>query len=80
MNVVTIMNTVFSCFDGLMDECQVYKVETVGQIYMVSSGAPERTDLHAQNIANVALKMIDRVKKIKGPSGEDVEIRIGMCH
>lgn len=77
MQVVTTMNSVFSCFDELMDTFQVYKVETVGQIYMAVSGAPERTEKHAENIAAVALEMIDQVQDIRGPDGAKVNIRIG---
>lgn len=44
---------------------------------MVASGAPERTELHAQNIADLALTMLDAVKKIKTPDGKGVDIRIG---
>ncbi|KAJ8974759.1 hypothetical protein NQ317_019163 [Molorchus minor] len=78
MVVVTTMNAVFSCFDELMDKFNVYKVETVGQVYMVASGAPERTDLHAQSIADLALAMTYEVKGIKTPSGNEVVIRIGI--
>ncbi|XP_023311275.1 soluble guanylate cyclase 89Db-like [Anoplophora glabripennis] len=78
MVVVTTMNAVFSCFDELMDKFNVYKVETVGQVYMVASGAPERTELHAQNIADLALTMLKAIKKITTLDGNGVEIRIGM--
>ncbi|CAH1111121.1 unnamed protein product [Psylliodes chrysocephalus] len=64
MVVVSTMNTVFSLFDALMDKFHVYKVETVGQVYMVASGAPERTPLHAQNIADLALAMLSEIKRI----------------
>lgn len=97
MMVVETMNSVFSCFDALMDKFKVYKVwiflqenqkkyclnlffhqvETVGQVYMVASGAPERTDLHAQNIADLAFAMLRDVKEIRTPENQKVEIRIG---
>lgn len=80
MQVVTTMNSVFSCFDALMDNFQVYKVETIGQIYMAVSGAPERTKNHAENIAAVALEMIDKVTEIQGPDGTNVNIRIGSIY
>lgn len=37
------------CFDA------VTKVETVGHVYMAVSGAPEQTEQHAPNIADLAL-------------------------
>lgn len=77
MVVVTTMNKVFSCFDTLVDEFKVYKVETVGQIYMAACGAPERTELHAQNMADLAIAMIKNIREIKATDNHDVEIRVG---
>lgn len=77
MDVVSSMNAVFSCFDELMDEFNVYKVETVGQIYMAVSGAPDRTKTHAQNVADLSLKMVEKIQNLQMPSGGSVEIRIG---
>ncbi|XP_017776660.1 PREDICTED: soluble guanylate cyclase 89Db-like [Nicrophorus vespilloides] len=78
MDVVSSMNAVFSCFDELMDTFNVYKVETVGQIYMAASGAPERVDKHATNVADLSLSMVKNVKGILVPSQTKVEIRIGI--
>lgn len=49
----------------------------MGQIYMASCGAPEKTDRHAEHVADVALNMVKSVEKITGPSKTSVEIRIG---
>ncbi|XP_076659417.1 soluble guanylate cyclase 89Da-like [Halictus rubicundus] len=78
MDIVSSMNAVFSCFDSLMDQFNVYKVETVGRIYMAASGAPDRTENHAQNIADVSLQLIKHVQSLKLPSGLDIHIRIGI--
>lgn len=76
MEVVSSMNAVFTCFDSLMDLFDVYKVETVGRVYMAVSGAPEATPKHAENVANVALCLIRQVKKLQLPP-EASRIRIG---
>ncbi|XP_039307262.1 soluble guanylate cyclase 89Da [Solenopsis invicta] len=78
MDIVLSMNAVFSCFDTLMDQFNVYKVETVGCVYMAASGAPDRNENHAQNIADVSLQLIERVRSLKLPSGLDIRIRIGI--
>lgn len=52
-------------------------METVGQVYMAVSGAPERTEFHAQNICDVSLSMMSQVKQLQMPSGTKVEVRIG---
>ncbi|CAH1989734.1 unnamed protein product [Acanthoscelides obtectus] len=77
MELVSTMNAVFSCFDSLMDTYNVYKVETVGQIYMAVCGAPERNENHAQNIIDVSLCMAKHVKQMQMPSRAKVDIRIG---
>ncbi|KAK6627826.1 hypothetical protein RUM44_010305 [Polyplax serrata] len=77
MEVVSSMNAIFTCFDSLLDLFEVYKVETVGRVYMTVSGAPERTANHADNIANLALCLARQVKKLQLPS-EANSIRIGM--
>ncbi|XP_021937378.1 soluble guanylate cyclase 89Db-like isoform X2 [Zootermopsis nevadensis] len=78
MDVVMSMNAVFTCFDALMDRYNVYKVETVGQVYMAVSGAPEYTPQHAENVADVALCLLRHVKQLKFPSGITMQIRIGI--
>lgn len=77
MDVVSCMNEVFSCFDELMDKYDVYKVETVGQVYMAASGAPERNLNHAQSVVDVALNMIKECKQLPLTSRMGIEIRIG---
>ncbi|XP_070156239.1 soluble guanylate cyclase 89Db [Polyergus mexicanus] len=78
MDIVLSMNAVFSCFDTLMDQFNVYKVETVGRVYMAASGAPDRNENHAQNIADVSLQLIEHVRSLELPSGLDIRIRIGI--
>lgn len=52
-------------------------METVDKVYMAASGAPERNKTHAVDVADLALSMMQNVKKIQGPHGMPVEIRIG---
>ncbi|XP_063926180.1 soluble guanylate cyclase 89Db-like [Zophobas morio] len=78
MELVSTMNAVFSCFDSLVDKYHVYKVETVGQVYMAVSGAPESSENHAQNICDVSLCMMRHVKQLQIPSGTKVDVRIGI--
>ncbi len=40
------------------------QVETVGDKYMLASGLPERSTVHAKNIALVALDMMDIAREI----------------
>ncbi|VVC94582.1 unnamed protein product [Leptidea sinapis] len=48
MEVVSMLNAMYSIFDTLTERNRVYKVETIGDAYMVVSGAPEKEDNHAE--------------------------------
>ncbi|XP_050436148.1 soluble guanylate cyclase 89Da-like [Adelges cooleyi] len=78
MSVVECMNTVFSCFDALTDRFHVYKVETVNQVYMAVSGAPEYTDEHAQNVIDLSLEFAETISDLQFPDNIRITIKIGV--
>ncbi|KAG8187980.1 hypothetical protein JTE90_005299, partial [Oedothorax gibbosus] len=78
MEAVTCVNDVFSLFDNVTDAHNVFKVETVGQVYMLVSGAPERRPDHAKCAANAALDMVAKVDSLTTSDGEKLRVRIGM--
>ena len=45
------LNELFSKFDALCEKYNVFKVETIGDAYMVASGLPIPTEDHADNLA-----------------------------
>lgn len=61
MSKVSILNAAFSAFDEEVQSPMVYKVETVGSVYMAVSGAPDINPLHAEHAADLALNMIRRI-------------------
>ena len=57
MEVVTLLSGIFKAFDSIIGEHQAYKVETIGDAYMVASGVPEKIEKkHVKEISMIALK------------------------
>ncbi|GAB6030014.1 hypothetical protein CHUAL_005705 [Chamberlinius hualienensis] len=79
MEVVSLLNSMYSIFDKLTSRHQVYKVETIGDAYMVVSGAPEKNYDHAHKVCGMALDMIRSIGEVREPStGDSIAIRIGV--
>ncbi len=60
MQIISMLNELFSTFDALVEAHDVYKVETIGDAYMCVSGVPNRNGMnHVLQIALVTLGFID---------------------
>ncbi|XP_032869218.1 LOW QUALITY PROTEIN: heat-stable enterotoxin receptor [Amblyraja radiata] len=60
MEVVVMLNDMYKNFDQILDNHDVYKVETIGDAYMVASGLPKRNgNRHAVDITRMALDILN---------------------
>jgi guanylate cyclase len=76
--LIDLLSQVFLRFDQLAEKYQVEKIKTIGDAYMVISGAPVECDNHAYRIAAMALEMNDALKEVAMNTGLDLNMRIGI--
>uniref|UniRef100_A0A4W5KXG6 guanylate cyclase n=1 Tax=Hucho hucho TaxID=62062 RepID=A0A4W5KXG6_9TELE len=81
MQVVNVLNDLYTYFDNIIDHHDVYKVETIGDAYMVVSGLPIRNgDDHAKEIARMSLAVVRGMRQYDSPHvpQQQLKVRIGL--
>ncbi|EKX50660.1 hypothetical protein GUITHDRAFT_66714 [Guillardia theta CCMP2712] len=77
LEVVALLNDLYTKFDNLVDKHGVCKVDTIGDAYMVVGGAPDRCEPSeaAAKVAKFALDALEEMTR----SGHAISMRAGMA-
>jgi class 3 adenylate cyclase len=78
IELVEILNVIFSEFDQLTEDYGLEKIKTIGDAYMVVGGLPAAKPNHAEAIAAMALDMQARITEYCKDTGQSLSIRIGI--
>ena len=78
VEVVDVLNEVFSVFDDLADRHGLEKIKTIGDAYMVVAGIPFPREDHAAAIAEMALAMRPAIAHLSEWHAVELAIRIGI--
>uniref|UniRef100_A0A0K0FCD2 Guanylate cyclase n=1 Tax=Strongyloides venezuelensis TaxID=75913 RepID=A0A0K0FCD2_STRVS len=81
LQVINLMNGLYTIFDSVIDEHDVYKVETIGDAYLCVSGLPERNGhMHVKEVALMSLELLQKIPsfRVNHLPNERIKIRIGM--
>ncbi|GIL60730.1 hypothetical protein Vafri_15251 [Volvox africanus] len=92
--VMSLLNSLYSRYDAMLDKYGVYKVETIGDCYFVAGGLIHEDEdgmaavrqgdstedpLHAEKIFMFAKAMLSAAREVVMPTtGQPVQIRIGL--
>uniref|UniRef100_A0A915HSE5 Guanylate cyclase n=1 Tax=Romanomermis culicivorax TaxID=13658 RepID=A0A915HSE5_ROMCU len=79
--IVAMLNGLYSQFDQVILMFDAYKVETIGDAYLVVSGVPKRNGMeHVTNIAQMSLKILQALRQYRIPHMpfSPVKVRIGL--
>ncbi|HEX6590889.1 MAG TPA: adenylate/guanylate cyclase domain-containing protein, partial [Moraxellaceae bacterium] len=76
--VVALLEQVFSRFDALVATAGVEKIKTIGDAYMVISGAPEAQSDHAAVMARLAQAFMNDVAALREETGIPLQLRVGL--
>uniref|UniRef100_A0A8C7FXB2 guanylate cyclase n=1 Tax=Oncorhynchus kisutch TaxID=8019 RepID=A0A8C7FXB2_ONCKI len=78
MQVISMLNELYTRFDYQCGILDVYKIETIGDAYCVAGGLHRKIDSHAKPIALMALKMMELSEEVLTPDGKSIKLRIGI--
>ena len=78
--IVDMLNMLYNMFDAKIDSWDVYKVETIGDAYMVASGVPDKNTHHAAEVSKMALDLLAKLVTFEVPHkpGYRLKMRMGI--
>jgi PAS domain S-box-containing protein len=78
VELVEMLNEIFSTFDELTEEHGLEKIKTIGDAYMVVGGLPIPRHDHAHAVAEMALDMKIQIDRFNRESRQNVQLRVGI--
>jgi class 3 adenylate cyclase len=78
LELVNLLNQIFSAFDRLADKYQLEKIKTIGDAYMAVGGVPVPLKKHAVAVADMALEMQTVIQQFQRSGAQPLQLRIGI--
>lgn len=78
LELVNLLNQIFSAFDRLAEKYCLEKIKTIGDAYMVVGGVPVPLENHAASVADMALEMQSVIWQFSRNNDSPLQLRIGI--
>jgi class 3 adenylate cyclase len=78
VNIVEMLNGLFSRFDDLAQKLGIEKIKTIGDCHMAVCGLPKPCPNHAARMARMALQMMEVTAEYAEKLGTPFQLRIGI--
>jgi class 3 adenylate cyclase len=78
VDLVRLLDDIFSGFDTLAEAQGLEKIKTIGDAYMVVGGLPTTRTDHAEAVAELALNMLEQVDQLFAGFNPPIRLRLGM--
>lgn len=78
VELVQILNELFSLFDDLVEKHGLEKIKTIGDSYMVVGGLPDPDPDHAVKVSAFALDLLNTIQNYRSQHGYEIELRVGI--
>ncbi|MDW8454900.1 MAG: adenylate/guanylate cyclase domain-containing protein [Oscillatoriaceae cyanobacterium SKYGB_i_bin93] len=78
IQLVSLLNQIFSAFDRLTEQYGLEKIKTIGDAYMAVGGLPLPRKDHAEAIADMAIDMMAALEDFNKKNNQNFSIRIGI--
>lgn len=76
--LVQMLNEMFIALDTVLERHGVEKIKTMGDSYMMVSGAPESSPQHAHHAARAALELLEAMQEFNEHKKVALQIRVGL--
>ncbi|NEQ30254.1 MAG: response regulator [Leptolyngbya sp. SIO4C5] len=78
LELVNLLNQIFSAFDRLVDQYGLEKIKTIGDAYMVAGGLPIPRADHTEVVMEMAIAMQEVIASFTRENEEPLQLRIGI--
>jgi PAS domain S-box-containing protein len=76
LDTLKFLDEVYETINQVVEQYNVYKVETVGDTFVIAAGVPNTNATHASDLATMALHVLQSIDKFRFSMNPDLKVRV----